>query len=223
MTPTATDRATAERLLDAAERAFAEHGFDGASMRAITAEAEANLAAVHYHFGSKEDLFVAVVARRLEPLNAERLRLLDEAEAAARGAPLPVETILEILVAPVLRAGHADKKRGGCALRFFGRMQSESEDLWKRIMLGPLREIRRRIFAALRRALPSLAPDELALRMHFVLGAMKSVASDQHRLRAISDGLCDPGDIESVVAAIVPFLAAGLRAPARRKSRSRSR
>jgi AcrR family transcriptional regulator len=227
MTPTASDTDTATRLLDAAERAFAEKGFDGASVRAITAEAGANLAAAHYHFGSKEDLFVAVLARRMEPINRERLRLLDQAEARAAGKPIAVETVLEILVGPVLRAAHGHQRGADCFLRLFGRAQAESEALWKRIMDGPLKEIRPRVFGALQRALPHLAPGELALRIHFTIGVMKSVASDQHRLHASSGGLCDSDDIEGTIHKLVAFLAAGLRAPAtepaRRSASSRRR
>src|SRR5262245_44298231 len=126
MRPAQADPDTATRLLDAAERAFADKGFDGASLRAITAEAGANLAAGRYHFGSKEALFVAVLARRMEPINRERLRLLDQAEARAAGKPIAVETVLEILVGPVLRAAHAGGRGSDCFLKLFGRAQSES-------------------------------------------------------------------------------------------------
>lgn len=215
---------TAARLLDAAERAFAEQGFEGSSLREITAEADVNLAAANYHFGSKEDLFVAVLSRRMEPLNLERLRRLDEAETQANGAPLEVDLILRILIEPMLRSG-ADGGRGGrkggdCALRLIGRMQSESEEMWKRIAEGPLREIRRRIMAALRSALPRCPEAELALRMHFAMGVVKSVASDQHRLRVMSGGLCDPDDIEGVTDGLIRFLSAGLRAPPPRAART---
>ena len=77
-----TARGTKERILDSAERLFAEQGFAGASMRAITTAAGANLAAVNYHFGSKESLIDAVFARRLQPINRERLEWLDRLESA---------------------------------------------------------------------------------------------------------------------------------------------
>lgn len=209
-TPTVDTR---ERLLDAAERHFAERGFDGASMREITADARANLAAAHYHFGSKEDLFLAVVTRRMAPINAERLARLDAAEARAGDAPLAVEEILDIAIGPPLRVAHSGGVAGACFLRLVGRVQSESEALWQRIMDGPLREVRPRIQAALQRALPHLPPAELAWRMHFVFSAMSGVAGDQHRLRVMSKGMCDPGDIEGTLRRLLPFLAAGMHAP----------
>jgi AcrR family transcriptional regulator len=210
---------TRERLLAAAEQHFAEHGYDGASLREITAQARANLAAVHYHFGSKEDLFLAVLSRRVEPVNRERLELLDRAEAQAAGRPVPVEELVEILVAPLLRRGLEPGHGGACFLKLFGRVQSESETLWKRIVGGPMRAVRERMDAALRRALPELSDAELVLRMHFAIGTVKSVAGDQHRLRAMSGGRCDPEDIEGTIRELVRFLAAALQAPSGRSAR----
>ena len=79
---------TRDRILDAAEAAFMRYGFEGASMRTITAAAGVNLAAANYHFGSKEGLLCAVFRRRLDGLNRERLAVLDVLEAEAGGAPL---------------------------------------------------------------------------------------------------------------------------------------
>lgn len=205
-----TPNDTRERLLDAAERHFSEHGFDGSSLREITAAAGANLAAVSYHFGSKEDLFVAVVARRVEPINAERTRLLDEAERRAEGRALSVETILEAVISPVVRAGSG----GPCVLRLVGRAGAESHLPAQRVLEGPLKAIRTRVHAALQRALPHLSEREIVYRMHFTMGVVKSVAAEQHMLRAMSGGLCDPSDLDGTLAQLVPFLAAGMRAPA---------
>ncbi len=94
---------TKEVILDAAEALFAEEGIEGASLRAITARAGVNLAAVNYHFQSKEGLVRAVFARRIEPLNRERIALLDRLEGAA--APPTVEGILGAFVGPVIRRG----------------------------------------------------------------------------------------------------------------------
>lgn len=86
---------TRERILDAAERLFMESGYEGTSMRMITGEAEVNLAAVNYHFGSKEALLREVFRRRLSWLNRERLSALNELEEKANGEPLKPSAILE--------------------------------------------------------------------------------------------------------------------------------
>jgi len=92
--------ATRDALLDAAERLFVEQGLEAASLRAITQLAGVNLAAVNYHFGSKEGLVRAVFSRRLAPLQAERLRLLDEEEARDGGT---LEGVLRAFIAPAMR------------------------------------------------------------------------------------------------------------------------
>ena len=89
--------ATRERILDAAEELFSENGFDATSVRAITAKAGVHLAAMNYHFGSKDALIQAVFQRRVEPMNRERIRPLDEAEAAAGARGPELESILEVL------------------------------------------------------------------------------------------------------------------------------
>ncbi|MCE9594662.1 MAG: TetR family transcriptional regulator [Planctomycetes bacterium] len=213
MTTPSTD--TRARLLDAAERAFSDKGFDGAALREITTEAKANLAAVHYHFGSKEELFLAVVARRIEPLNRERLALLDAAEAKAGARAPALEDVIEALVAPMLRLAR-DEARGGAAfVRLFGRLQNEPEAIWRRILGGPLAEVRARFSAALARALPELDRGELAWRMHFAIGALCNVIVDRQRLELLSDGQQSSEDVEGAIAHLVPFLAAAFRARTR--------
>ena len=102
---------TRQRLLDVAEGLFADQGLKGTSLRAITLKAEANLAAVNYHFGTKEGLFAAVFQRRIGPMTVERIRLLDQAlEAAAPDAPA-LEDVLRGL--PGADAGAADITRPG--------------------------------------------------------------------------------------------------------------
>ena len=108
--------ATKDRILDAAEALFMEHGFEATSLRAITAAAAVNLAAVNYHFGSKEELFQAVLTRRLDPMNQRRLALLDRFERDAASAPLSCERIIVALFVPALPArGRAPSSSTGSA------------------------------------------------------------------------------------------------------------
>src|SRR5258708_24349804 len=106
---------TKQRILDSAERLFAEYGFAGVSFRAIIGDAKVNLAAIHYHYRSKEALFDAVILRRLEPINRERLALLDAYEQPT------LEQVLEAFLAPAFRVG-ADPDGGPAFLRFMGRV-----------------------------------------------------------------------------------------------------
>jgi AcrR family transcriptional regulator len=203
---------TKDRILDAAEGLFAQQGFSATSLRAITAEAGVNLAAVNYHFGSKDGLLEAVFGRRLGPLNDERLALLDEAESTPGGASL--EGVLEALVGPPLRL-HRDHERGGPQfMRLMGRTLTEPTDNIQEIFLRQFREIAERFTSAMRRALPGLPADEIFWRAHFAIGAMAHTMCDTFRLRLISGGLCEAGDdAEAIIRRLVVFLAAGMRAP----------
>src|SRR5581483_10822770 len=103
---------TRERILDTAERLFAENGYSGTSLRAIIHHAGVNLAAVHYHFKSKEALLEAVVLRRSEPANAERTRLLDECEWRAGDGPPDLEELIRAFILPAFQLA-SDPARGG--------------------------------------------------------------------------------------------------------------
>src|SRR5271170_6536430 len=93
---------TKDRILDAAERLFARVGIEASSLRAITAEADANLASVNYHFQSKDALIRAVIARRLGPITERRLELLDACERSAGSGPLPLDQVLDAFFRPVV-------------------------------------------------------------------------------------------------------------------------
>src|SRR5688500_4112556 len=99
--PTSADTKT--RILDAAELLFMEHGFEATSLRSLTTAASVNLAAVNYHFGTKEELFQAVLTRRLDPMNQERIELLERVEREAAGKPMSCEKILFAMLIPALR------------------------------------------------------------------------------------------------------------------------
>ena len=99
----ATSADTKTRILDAAERLFVEHGFEATSLRSLTSAAGVNLAAVNYHFGSKEELFQAVLTRRLDPMNQERIELLERIEREAVGRAPSCEKILFAMLIPALK------------------------------------------------------------------------------------------------------------------------
>src|SRR6266498_56063 len=117
--------ATKERILDAAEALFMEHGFEATTLRAITAAAGVNLAAVNYHFGSKEELFQAVLTRRLDRMNQERVDLLSRFEDAAGEAPVACEKILTALFVPALRIARDPERGGSNFLRLLGRAYAD--------------------------------------------------------------------------------------------------
>lgn len=200
---------TKEKLLDAAEALFAEHGVHRASLRAITQKAGANLAAVNYHFGSKEELLRAVLARRLTPINRQRLALLDR--ALASGTP-STEEIVRAFIAPVLTM--VRREPGGHAFaRFISRTFSEPDAELRTLILEAFEDVVQRFTTALRMALPHLAEDESYWRFLFMVGAMAHAAGFGFLTQQLSGGVCDPGDAEGVIDRLTAFLVGGLEAP----------
>ena len=207
-----TPRGTKTRILDAAERLFAEQGFAGTSTRAITTAAGANLAAVNYHFGSKEPLIDAVCARRLEPINRERMEWLDRLEAA--GDP-SLEAILEAFLAPPIRISQ-DPVEGESLLhvaQMIGHATSRPDSRIKDMLIHQFDTIVERFTAALAKQLPGLAPGQLLWRFLFMIGSMAHTMAISQAIKRFTQGLCDPHDVEGLIREMVPFAAAGFRAP----------
>jgi len=200
---------TRVKLLDAAERLFALNGIGGTSLRAITSEAGTNLASIHYHFGNKEALVEAVFARRIEPVNRDRLERLDRVEAESEPN---LEDVIRAFVRPALSLLRSPDHGGAHVMNLMGRLYSEPGDL-KFAILKQFEEIAQRFGAALHRALPILPPDELFWRFHFMIGSMAFtlVAGDviEHR----SEGRIILDDVDANVERLVSFIAGGLRAP----------
>lgn len=208
---------TRERILRAAEALFVEQGFAATSLRTITARAKVNLAAVNYHFGSKEDLIREVFQRHLGPLNAARVACLDRMEAQAQGQPLAVERIVEAIVAPVLQVSRDPLKGGARFLKLLGRALSEQTDALRGLLPEHYREVVSRFRAALVRALPEVPEPEIVWRMHFMFGAMSYALAGNDALRLIATCTVeDADDAERIIRRLVPFLTAGLQAPAAR-------
>jgi len=201
---------TKERILDAAERLFAAHGFAGTSLRAVTKEAGVNLAAVHYHFGTKEDLLRAVLSRIVVPVNRERLRLLGQVEAAAGSDPPSLEGILEAFIAPDLRLIRDLGERGVIITRFLGRSYTEPAEMVQALSREHYEELGQRFMEAFARALPELGQAELYFRFKLVLGVLTYILADTDPTGGYAEDL---SDIDGTVRRLVAFLAAGLQAP----------
>lgn len=206
---------TPTRILEAAERLFLQHGFASTSMRMITAEAEVNLAAVNYHFGSKDALIEAVFTRRLGPLNRQRLGHLDRLEALAEGAPLKLETIVEAFIGSAFASDGSATDGSRVFAQLLGRAYSEPSSSVREILYSQNKEVIKRFKLALAKALPHLSAEELVWRMHFVFGSISYTQSGSDALRLVAKyELSDGSYPQTVVRRLLPFLCAGLQAPA---------
>jgi AcrR family transcriptional regulator len=208
---------TRERLLDAAERIFAERGFEGASMRAVTQAAGASVSAANYHFGSKEALLRETLLRRVGPLNERRLARLDALEAEAGGRPLELETILEAFLRPVFEEHAASVDATARFRQVAARIYSDPPDIvaaMKRELFGP---ILARFVGALTAALPEKSREEIELGFQLTVGVMVHVISGHLVTAPVSedDGCeCWTSRLsdESVLQQLITYVAAGLRA-----------
>jgi len=212
--PSFRERDTSERLLDAAESLFAVGGSDGISVRAVTAEAEANLAAVGYHFGSKDALIQAAITRRFNWLNRTRMKRLDELEAKSAPELPPLESVIDVFLRPVLNAYPDQPERSAHLRAFFSRVFSEGPEFQKSIRVTSLQATADRFSGLIRAILPDLPMDEIYWRLHFSAGPILSTLLHGHRLKVLSHDLCDPDDVKGAIIRLRSFICAGLRAPA---------
>lgn len=213
--PRSTD--TCERILDAAERLFTAHGYDGTSMRQITGAAGVNLAAVNYHFGTKEALIQEVFRRRLAWLNSERLRVLTQMELEAGGRPLKPSQIVEGFFGTLLNMAQ-DESRGGITfLRLLGRTLSDPSQFIRSFLANEYQEVIERYKTALFKALPEVPRAEIAWRFHFMLGATAYAIAGTDALRLVTDWGVEDEDatdrLDRLPQRLMSFLLGGLRAP----------
>ncbi len=196
---------TKQKILDTAQRLIGEQGYSGTSLRHIIAEAGVNLAAVHYHFGSKEELLDELVARKAGPVNEERLRRLDR--LSEPGNPPPnVTQVLEAFFQPMAEAADRDP----AFVRLMGRVIAEG--LMAEIVQRHFQIVSRKFLAALRQALPNLSEDEFLWRAHFMLGAMAHTMCGQPDTTGKGGSA---GSFSERIERLIAFLDGGFQAPVR--------
>jgi AcrR family transcriptional regulator len=214
----ATSADTKTRILDAAEALFTEHGFEATSLRQLTSAAGVNLAAVNYHFGSKEELFQAVLTRRLDPMNQERIELLEKVEREALGKTLSCEKVLFAMLIPALRLARDEKRGGKNFLRVLGRAYADPAPFIRHFLSEQYAGMIGRYKEAFLRALPHLSRQELTWRLHFVMGALSYTLAGTDALKLFAQvGSADNDEL--LLQRLAPFLVAGLKAPALSDSR----
>ncbi|ENO79407.1 TetR/AcrR family transcriptional regulator [Thauera sp. 63] len=204
---------TRDRILDAAERLFVEHGFEGTSMRMITGAANANLAAVNYHFGSKDALIQAVFRRRLTALNETRLAALDRLEVEAGEAPLKPSRIVEAFFGTALALAADTEHGGNLFMRLLSRTYDEPNAFVRQFLAEEYAEVMDRFLGALFRALPGVPRTEVMWRFHFMMGAMSFAIAGIESVHAMAGMPYETDDPAKLLPRLMSFLLGGLRAP----------
>ncbi len=202
---------TRTAILNAAERLYADRGFGDVTLRDIVAAANVNLAAVNYHFGSKDELIAELFVTRSLATNRERLNELKAAEESG-GGRAGIDAIFRALVGPTLRGCLGGDREGSTAARFMIRASIESVPPIRRIKNREVDHLRK-FAAAMRRSLPGRAEADLYWALHFALAMAHHTIRERERLTKLSEGLCDLDDVQAivdrVVAVSVMALAAG--------------
>jgi AcrR family transcriptional regulator len=206
---------TSTRILDAAERLFAERGFHAVSLREITAAANANTAAIHYYFRRKEDLLEAVVDRRAGIVVQERLNRMEALLAGAE--PPSLEALILAYVSPGLTVGFDSEE----LRKYFGRMRArfshENDPGMRTILRRHFREPGRRLIAAVQKIMPHLSARDVQWRFHILVGILIHLMAHPGRVQAV-DGdtgvdLYNPDDMQEALRHVLPMLAMIFRAP----------
>jgi len=204
---------TRQRILDAAETLFVEHGFEATTLRMITAAAEANLAAVNYHFGSKDGLVEAVFRRKLTTLNALRIAELDRMEKAAGGAAVKPRQIVEAFFGVSVRMAGDVAGGGRTFMRLLGRAYTEPTEFVRNFLTAEYADVVARYKAAFFKALPDVPREEFLWRFHFMQGALSYAVSGADVLNVLGEGKLDSTDGDALYTRLMSFLIGGLRAP----------
>lgn len=195
---------TRQRILDAAERLFGENGYAATSLRHIISEAQVNLAAIHYHFGSKQDLLDQVIMRKAGPMNERRLRLLDQFEAEAAPETACVEKIVEAFIMPAIMIDKSPE-----FVKLMGRVHAEG--LMPEIARRNFQPMIARFLSALHQALPDATAKELVWKAHFALGAMAHASTARPEIDPENEAESPIG----IATRLVAFVSSGFRAPAK--------
>ncbi len=199
-----------ERILATAQELFAEQGYAGTGTRAIAQAAGVNLALIHYHFGSKRELFKAAYMRGAGKVTEARTLALAEARAHWPEGPVPLAVLVHAFVAPFMLNAQTDE--GRATMQMHARLHTEPESLGAEVLSTVYDETTLAYVAAFQQSLPGLSRETLCWRLYFMMGAYRYTLLRTGRLEAMSGGACDSADFERAVAEIVPFLVAGLSA-----------
>lgn len=211
--PTTFDPPKADKtrsdIMRAAEHLFAEKGFRTMTLRDVTREAQVNLAAVNYHFGSKQKLMLAVIRNRFEPINVERLKQLDALIDEHAPAPLPVDSIFGALFRPLFDSASTETGVDYGLMQMIGRAITEPADFISTIHKELFAELSMRFMAELQRSCTHISTTAHHYRFFFAISTMIGAIIEQVRLENLSEGMLDPTDFDTLVEELITFTVAG--------------
>jgi AcrR family transcriptional regulator len=203
---------TKERILSAAESLFAQFGFSGTSLRQVTSQADVNIAAVNYHFGSKENLINEVFRRRLDELSEKRLAALRDAleRSALKPAPEQLDALLAAFIEPALSLT-LDRQGGSAFVRVLARAYAEKNERLRKFLSDNYGHVLRQFSKAIGACVPELGKEELYWRLDFIAGALTYAMADFGLIRR-PPTMSEKAHCQRAAEALIRFASAGLRA-----------
>ena len=200
---------TKDRILHAAEELFAQQGFAATSLRQVTSRADVNIAAVNYHFGSKDNLVNEVFRRRMDEMSTQRL---DALRKATSDGACGLEPILAAFVEPALAMAQ-DRHGGGAFIRVIARAYAESNDSLRKFLSDQYGHVLREFAKPIAACVPGLSKEELYWRLDFLSGALTYAMADFGLIRRPS-GVTEASHRQRAARALIRFAAAGFNADA---------
>ncbi|ALN85599.1 TetR family transcriptional regulator [Lysobacter capsici] len=197
---------TKDRILGAAEELFAQFGFTGTSLRQVTSRADVNIAAVNYHFGSKENLVNEVFRRRMDEMTEQRMSAL---KAAVEAHPGELEPILAAFVQPALALAQ-DRNGGGAFVRVIARAYAEKNDSLRKFLSDHYGHVLREFAKAIAVAVPGLSKEELYWRLDFLAGSLTYAMADFGLIKRPA-GVTEAAHRERAARELIRFAAAGFK------------
>ena len=213
---------TKERILNAAEILFSEHGYQNVSMKNITDLAQTNIASVNYHFRTKLGLLADVFSHRARELNKERLRRLQECAKTSNDGEVEVEEILRAFLEPSYRTGQ-ESEHGKHFQRIMSQMSASPNAEVRQILFQTFDKVCQEFLSLLKKARKDISREEFYWRVSFIYGAMMYVHSNNGRIQSLAGSGFDAGDMTKAVHYMVPFLAEGMKMTAIKKPKKAKR
>ncbi len=201
-----THFSTKDRILGAAEELFAQFGFTGTSLRQVTSRADVNIAAVNYHFGSKENLVNEVFRRRMDDMSAQRLSAL---KLAIEQHPGELEPILAAFVEPALALAQ-DRHGGGAFVRVVARAYAEKNDALRKFLSDHYGHVLRDFAKEIAGCLPGLSKEELYWRLDFLAGSLTYAMADFGLIKR-PPGISEAAHRQRASHELIRFAAAGFK------------
>ncbi len=202
---------TRVRIIESAERLFADNGYEGTSLRGIMADAGVSISLISYHFGNKEGLLRAIFEQKAAPMNAQRLAWIQK--AVADNTVPDLAELLRGYFLPSFRDSMMRKRRPDHFMRLVSRIGSDRSEFARAMMREYFDDFQREFISAIARALPHLSEEDLYWRLHCLLCIITHTMNNPGRIYELSGGKCDFTEVDHAFEHLLPFLIEGMRAP----------